>query len=181
MSGKADGLQFALGSTFFNGATADATSGAYLEGQEFEHEFRDLSANPAGDYGVGAGMRFKTKIIRNVSGIAILPFRYAVFETATGLYGSQVDGYTTTTAAEGAGVVDPFLAAAGCPNNDLCHIVIEGPCLMISPLTGNGDNVWSAGSILVAITAANGTSHLSTATTADCSNSEASSLLSRSS
>lgn len=148
MGAKPDYLPFAIGSTA--GVTA-STDLIELEGAEYEVELRDYSQNPAPRYGYLDGARLRLKVVRNVSGIALLPGRVAVFKA--GYEGAQIDGYTCTTAQQGY-PIDPYLPSAGCPNNDLCYIVIEGPCLIKSPLTGNGDNVWSAGDVLVAITAA---------------------------
>lgn len=155
MAGKVDLIkEIPIGGTYFGGNTPDSTSGAHLEGSEVEIELRNMATNPAPDYGVHAGGRVRLMAVRNVSGINLLPGRLVCFKNTSGLYGSQVDGYPTTTAAQFAGVVDPFLPAAGVANNDIFWIVIAGPVLCLSPLTGNGDNVWSGGDALVAITAA---------------------------
>ena len=116
-------LPFEIGSTF--GATS-ATDGAAWEGREFWVEDKDYSSTSASKvraYGA-LGWR-RLRVVRNLSGVALLP-GLLVVPKATG-YGKSVDGYSATTDAQSAYPVDEFLPAAGCPANDLCYIVVEGP------------------------------------------------------
>jgi len=93
-------------------------------------------------------------LVRNVSGEALIPGN-AVTWKAGFLY-KRVDGNARTTSQEIAGIVDPFLPAAGCPNGDLFWLWVKG-ITMIRPGYDGTSNVWSAGSRLVAFTAANST------------------------
>ena len=90
-------------------------------------------------------------LVRNVSGIALLPGRICSWK-ALKRY-KEVDGYTTTTAAEAAGVVDEFLPTAGAASNAIFWLAGHGPHLVRSDLTGGTDTNFSENARLVAITA----------------------------
>ena len=74
-------------------------------------------------------------LVRNASGIALLPGRVCVWKTNN--EGKQVDGYTTTDYAVPAGVVDEWLPSGGVANNDLFWLVVKGPCLVKKSLDAN--------------------------------------------
>lgn len=64
--------------------------------------------------------------MRNKTGGALLPGDVVLFSGTT--FGET--GATVTQSASPnvfAGVVDEYLPAAGCPNNDVCWIVVRGP------------------------------------------------------
>ena len=65
------------------------------------------------------------RIVKNNSGGALLPSRVVKWED--GQIGKQVDG---SPAANGipAGIVDPFLPAAGVPNGSYFLLVVKGMC-----------------------------------------------------
>lgn len=94
----------------------------------------------------------KCRLVRNVSGIALLPKR--AVKWAAGYRHRRVDGYCCITAEECAGVVDEWLPTAGVRNGDLFWIVVGGPTLMLSSLAGDAENVITEGSALYALTAA---------------------------
>lgn len=145
---------FDRGQTFYNGGTIDTNNygGTNLEGHE--QWFEDIV--PGGGDGTAITQRtnFKVKcrIVRNVSGIALLPGRLASFQATAGNYGNRVDGYATTTAARGY-PIDEYLPAAGVPNGDLFWLVMEGPALVKTDLAGGANNVFSVGTAVVALTA----------------------------
>jgi len=136
---------FDRGQTFFGGGTVDATSGANLEGLEWV--FNDFNystkVNRTNSY-------VRCRVVRNTSGIALLPKRLVSFEASGTDYGKQVDGYTTTVAARGY-LVDEWLPTTGVPNNDLFWIVIEGPATGLCDIAAV-DTI-SVGDKLVALTA----------------------------
>lgn len=152
---------FDRGQTYYQGGTIDSNDlgGVNLEGQEWEFEDLDYSSAGAnaGSPGVPAyrnpGRKVRVRCVRNVSGIALLPGRLVSYQLSAGQFGNRVDGYTTTTAAPFAGVVDDFLPAAGVPNNDVFFIVIHGPALVLDPLAALAA-VLAIGDQVVAITAA---------------------------
>lgn len=91
-------------------------------------------------------------LVRNVSGVALTPGRTVSWKA--GFRGRRVDGYTTTTGAEVAGVVDDQLPAAGVANNDLFWLLVEGPALIKTPLAAGAGSVFAEGNVLIALTAA---------------------------
>lgn len=94
------------------------------------------------------------RLVKNSSGIALLPKRLVVFKSGTNR--TEVDGYATTTAAGGAGVavVDEFLPAAGVPNGEYFFVVTKGPTECLTDLAGGANNLLPEDTILVALTAA---------------------------
>lgn len=144
-----DDLPFAIGTT--PGFTA-LTDGVEWEGREFDILDLDYSVTPPKARAFSNGTETKrVRVVRNNSGIALLPGFLASFKS--GAYGKRVDGYTTTTAAEGY-PIDEFLPSAGCPDKDLMYITVSGPASVMTSLAANGEDVFSAASVLVALTAA---------------------------
>lgn len=116
--------------------------------------FKD--AGPPTTYGVNAGTRSSgevvCKFVRNVSEFTVLGKRLVAWKA--GQRGKRIAGYTDVTAEECAGVTDEFLDSNGCRNGDMCYIVVQGPALVLSPLEGDGNNVFEEGDPLYAVTAA---------------------------
>jgi hypothetical protein len=151
---------FGRGETFYNGGTVDTTNLSALQMEGKEWEFEDVQYNVAGQVGAKPARTNRfclCRIVRNVSGINLLPSRLVSFQiggTDGRWAGSRVDGYTTTTAQFAAGVVDEWLPAAGVPNDDLFWLVIRGPTTVLTDLAGGANNVINVGDVLVALTAA---------------------------
>lgn len=142
----------ARGKTFYDGNTIDTADygGIHIEGSV--RQFKDYDIVADSTFLKLRSARMVTCIlVRNVSGIALLPGRLVRWQAAQ--RGKRVDGYTTTTAAEAAGVVDEWLPTAGVPNGDLFWLTVDGPTLVRTDLTGDTDTNFSEGDILVAITA----------------------------
>lgn len=144
---KLDHLPFPPGKT--RGVTG-STDDAYLEGQEFEVEFRDYSQKSAPDYGILVGERVRLRVVRNSAASTLAAKRLVTFKS--GQAGSQVDGYARTTAVD-AFAVDPWLAAAVAVN-DLFYIVVKGPTFILTDLAAGANNLLPSGTIVVALTAA---------------------------
>jgi hypothetical protein len=89
-------------------------------------------------------------LVRNVSGINLLPGRMVTWKA--GFRGKRVDGYSTTTACEVAGVVDEYWPAAGVPDGELFWLVVRGHTLVRNDLATGGAAI-NAGDRLVALTA----------------------------
>lgn len=136
---------FSRGKTYFNGVTIDTSTTPYggtnLEGKEWVFE----------DTNYGTGLYVTCRVVRNVSGAALLPKRLVSFSST--YYGQRVDGYATTT-AQVAYPVDELLPTAGVVNNDLFYVVTKGPCLVKTDLAGGASNVIAVGDPLVSLTAA---------------------------
>lgn len=164
--GRMDAPPFARGETFANGdlSILNAASGPFglgginLQGKEFifEPNSQDDEAGVYSNLGPDpCGRPIKVKVVRNVSGIPLLPGRIVRYDATTNNavlsgvpYETQVDGYVTSVADRPAGIVDEFLPAAGVPGNDLFYIVTDGPSLAT---TGNSTSpVVSIGSRIVA-------------------------------
>ena len=94
------------------------------------------------------------RCVRNVSGIALLGARLAVYSTTSGTYGNRVDGYGSTTAQKIAGVVDEFLPSGGVADKDLFWIAVEGPSSCLTNIASLGANNIAVGGPVVALTAA---------------------------
>lgn len=93
------------------------------------------------------------RLMRNVSGIAIGPKR--IVTHASGYWNKRFDGYACLdNAANVAGVTDEHLPTAGCPANDMCWVTVNGPTLVKTPLGADATNVFSEGTLLLALTAA---------------------------
>lgn len=138
------------GRTYYDGNTIDSADygGVGLEGSI--RVFRDF--DPTDRLKLRSARDITCILVRNVSGIALLPGRIVRWKAA--FRGKRVDGYTTTTAAEAAGVVDEWLPTAGVPDGDLFWLVVDGPSLVRSDLTGDAGTAFSEGAILIAVTAA---------------------------
>lgn len=154
---KKENPPFPRGSTFYDGATIDSNNlgGVQYEGTIWEFEDVNLTGTTTGAKATRTNRPVKCMIVRNVGAAAILPKRLVTFQTGGSdgrSIAGKVDGYATTTAAEGY-PVDEWLPAAGCPVNDLCYIVIDGPATVLSDLAGAANNVVNVGSVLVALTA----------------------------
>lgn len=94
------------------------------------------------------------RLMRNVSGITVYGKRLVTH--ASGYWDKRFDGYARVdNAANVAGVVDDHLpSTTGCPTNDMCWVVVNGPALVLTPLGADATNVFSEGTLLLALTAA---------------------------
>lgn len=135
---------FSRGETIYNGQTIDSADllGTNLEGKEFL--FQDTIRN--------TGIDIRARVVRNVSGIALLPKRLVTFQKGQ-YYGRRVDGYATIT-SDRCFPVDELLPAAGVPNNDLFYIIMGGPALVKTDIASGANNVITTSTFLVSLTAA---------------------------
>ena len=126
------------GQTYFDGRTPDATEGLSLEG--LEGEFNDPNLATAGVKGPRTNQKVYAKLMRNVSGGALLPKRVVkcyLSGSSNEILG-QFDGYATTPGTDViAGVLDEWLPAAGCPDDDICWVVFRGPSKVTSAAAGD--------------------------------------------
>lgn len=146
---------FERGATRYDGQTIDSNNLGGTEEEGKEYWFPDYDRSSAPPYKHRTGRLVKCRVVRNASGIALLPKRLVRYQKTAGNYKERVDGYTTLTAEDFAGVVDEWLPTAGVPNNDLFYIVVEGPTEILLPLAGADFPADIAiGDALVALTAA---------------------------
>jgi len=115
------------------------------------------------------GRPIRVKVVRNTSGVNLLPGRLVKFDesdvsdvdyspgaaASTRKLETGVYGYCTQVSDHPAGIVDEFLPAGGVVANDLFYIVTEGPTLFTN-VTGTPSAV-APGSVLVPANTSNGT------------------------
>lgn len=101
-----------------------------------------------------SGMDVKCLLVRNVSGITLLPGRLVTWQS--GYRYRRVDGYSAVSNCEVAGVVDDFLPTAGVRNGDLFWLVVQGPCRATLSNTAAecATSLVAEGNFLTAVTAA---------------------------
>jgi hypothetical protein len=140
-----------LGHTYHGGTPSSIGRSVDLEGTEayFKDEVPQTGMAPALKR---SGRTKVCRLVRNSSGISLLPKRAVKWES--GYRGTRVDGYCAVTAAECAGIVDDQLPAGGVADDDLFWVVRKGPCLLLTDLAGGANNVFSDGTVVVALTAA---------------------------
>lgn len=125
---------------------------AGFAGTVWTFEDIDLSTSYASARVKRTNQRVQCRLVKNSSGIALLPKRGVTYKAGTNQ--TEVDGYVRTTSAECAGIVDEWLPAAGVANGDYFWIVVQGPTMVLSSLAGNSENVITERDPLVALTAA---------------------------
>jgi len=150
---------FKRGSTPYEGGTIDTNDlvGVQWEGQEWI--FNDVNPHTGVQR---TESQVRCRAVRNVSGITLLPGQLVQFSTTAGVYGTRVIGYSNATAGEGYPVDEYLSSTTGCPNNDMCWIVIDGPAVIKTTMAGDAGNLIPVGSWVVAATAAAST-HSTTA------------------
>ena len=145
---RGDSPPFARGETYANGnayildannpLNASGFGGINIQGKEFVFEPNSADAETGYPLGVNdpAGRPIRVKVVRNTSGINLLPGRLVHYSTSDpNGYEVSVDGYCFEASDRPAGIVDEFLPPAGVVPNDLFYIVTEGPTLVTQPAT----------------------------------------------
>jgi ketosteroid isomerase-like protein len=120
-----------------------------LEGQSQEFRNDDPAATAATGPKLRDGQTVTCRLVRNASGVALLPKRVVTWTAA--YRGRRVAGYCRVDAEEVAGVVDEHLPAAGCPTDDLFWLCVDGPHLVTMPASAVVDVV--EGDVMFALTA----------------------------
>lgn len=123
-----------------------------------EYEFEDINYDTPLQ-GRRTNHIVRRRLVKNSSGIALLPGYLVVFKAGTNR--TEVDGYARLTAAD-AVVVDEWLPAAGVPNGYYFWVTVHGPTVCITPAAADANNLIPEDTILVALTAAAST-HSTTA------------------
>jgi hypothetical protein len=144
---------FDMGNTFYNlfvATTQSTNDGVQYEGADWVFE----DYNPITKV-YRSEQKKRCRLVRNISGGALLPSRLVNLATApnaNGIYGGQVDGYASVL-AQRAYPLDEFLPAAGLQNNDIGYVVVEGPAVVLTDLAAL-TAVINPGDAVVAQTAA---------------------------
>jgi len=125
---------FARGRTFFHGKTVDSADlpGTSIMGQV--HVFQDT--DPSDEAKHRSNGDVVAVAVRNVSGAALLPKTLVQYKTDA--IGKEVDGNANSYSQLVAGVVDDHLPTAGCPDDDICWIIVKGPCIVKSAYINMG-------------------------------------------
>lgn len=152
------------GETWYGGRTIDTNNldGVWLEGQEkaFEDYLWSGTAGVKSDRGIAAGRLVRCRLVRNNSGITLLPKKLVQLDPANP---GRAIGYVVNTGQRGY-PVDEFLPSTGVPNGDLFWIVVEGPAVVLSAYTGaqfGGGDV-ATGVILTSVTTTAGSTQTGT-------------------
>ncbi len=149
-----ESLPFARGTTFFDGGTTDTTSGRQLEGREYDVPDVDPRSTGTGSATYRTSRMVRVRIVRNKTGFALLPKKLVSFGTEAGKSTGQANGHVRLTADPVQGVVDEYLPSAGCPDGDLCYVVVAGPALCLPDLAAGANNVLPVETRVVSLTAA---------------------------
>lgn len=131
---------FDRGRTYYDGRTIDTSNygGIHLEGvtKYFRNTKSSYETSTPGDFVALRNSRdVRGVIVRNVSGITLLPKRFVTYQTAQ--WGKRTDGYCAFAGGPVAGIVDDHLPAAGVPNGDLFWLITGGECLCTTSPAGS--------------------------------------------
>ena len=146
---------FPLGATFFGGDSTviNATDGFQFEGVEYEFEDIDLTNGTIGAAPYRSNKRRRMRCVRNVNATTLLAKQIAKLNlsgTAASNAQGQVNGVCATAADKGY-PTDEWLTSAGCLQNDLCWVCVEGLAKVTSATAGS--TTVSVGGIVVPGTA----------------------------
>jgi hypothetical protein len=113
-----------------------------------------LTGNIRGSKARFTGRSITAMLVRNESGFAMLGKRVAKLKESGG-YGDfeAIDGYCAVKADAHCVFTDPFLPAAGCADDDIMWVILEGPTTVLTPFEAGGwDKAIVAGDPLVGAT-----------------------------
>lgn len=150
--GQLDAGEIGRGKTIYGPVNAIDTNnlvGADLLG--IEKWFTDTQ-NVAGAPQTRSKRKILCRLVRNSSSINLLPKRGVSFKVGT--LGTEVDGYTRTTAQGDYAVTDEYLPSGGVRPYDVFWVVVAGPAMVTTTLAADATNVIGQGDLLVAATAA---------------------------
>jgi hypothetical protein len=135
------------------GETSSAASFAVKKGMLAEFEDVDYSTSTSGVNLPLSGHRVTCRLVKNSSGIALLPGRLVRYKDGTNC--GEVDGYPVGPRTDStAGFVDEYLPSAGVADGSYFWIVVRGPVAALTGLAGDGGNLLAESIWLIALTAA---------------------------
>lgn len=148
-------LPFGLGETLKGkNADGDTINETWLGTRvAFEHIDRSTTGLTTGKSRL-SGDTVKAIVLRNTSGITLLPKRLVLLDVTAG-YGmfKNADGYAHDLAIGPAVLVDPWLPSAGVADDEIFLGIYEGPALCLTPTVAADFNAAiAAGAPLVAAT-----------------------------
>ncbi len=121
------------GSTWYNGGTIDTNNLAGLEAEGATKVFEDINWAATGLKTVRTQARSVTcRLVRNMSGVTLYAKTLVVVDPSNP---NRVTGRARVLFEE-AYPVDEFLPATGVPHGDLFWIVLSGPAVILTPMTG---------------------------------------------
>ena len=146
---------FERGLTAYNGATIDPNNLFGFQDVGKDWLFEDVDPNLKTQR---TNAYVRCRVVRNVSGGALLPKLLVVYQTSnspaggtgqndpTQTFGSEISGYSVGDglAPQASNItvpVDEFLPVAGVPNNDCFWVVVEGPAMCRTSVAGPAVNI----------------------------------------
>lgn len=140
-----------IGKTWYG--PTDTIDSNDLAGVQREGEIRVFKVRSKSDRtSLVTGGDMVCMLVRNAASFNLVPGRMVTWQS--GYYKRRVDGYSRTTGAVVAGVVDPYLISTGVRQYDLFWLVVKGLCLLKTDLAGGANNLLPEGTVLVSLTAA---------------------------
>lgn len=97
-----------------------------LEGREYTFPVSEAVADALGMPKRMVGCRVTGRIVRNTTGAALLPGEIVALDIAGGLDGLGQGSALSTAGQRFAFPVDAAIPAAGCPDDDLCIVIVRG-------------------------------------------------------
>jgi len=144
-------LPFPVGSTFYGADTTviNQTENSHLEGKEYLVEDEDLSNGTIGSTSSRSGRLRRLRIVRNMNATTLNAKEIAKLKingSTKNVMSGQVDGLCASYSDKGY-PVDEYLGSSGCPQYDLCYVVVDGyaKCKTDSA----GDTNFGIGDVLV--------------------------------
>lgn len=153
------------GQTWYNGDTPDGNDTSFENVIGCTKVFEDVKWGDRGIKPSRTGQRSVVcRLLRNVSGITVYAKDLVQVDPTNP---NHILGRARTTGQK-CYPVDEFLPATGCPNNDLCWVVVKGPAIISTPMNGADFSTASiaAGAILAALTTSGGSTTAGTTASA---------------
>ena len=116
--------------------------------------FEDLDYSQATVKPRLSGVPVVARMMRNVSGFALLPGRLCTGDATAPNIFIRAKGYSATTAEGPLAVVDEYLPSAGVADQMIFWGIIDGPTQVLTDLAGGANNLVPVGTRLVSLTAA---------------------------
>lgn len=120
------------GETMYEGATPDTNNLNFVELEGQTKVFEDINWGAAGVKPYRSARKVVCRLVRNMTGTTLYPKQLVQVDPTNP---NRITGLTVSTGQE-CYPVDEFLPAAGVPNGDVFWIVISGPAMVKTPMTG---------------------------------------------